>query len=312
VDGKLRQALNRAKRKAFNLAECRGVDFGVLYRNGQPRSKRHGIRFHVRKKLPLNELSRYSRLPKAMSNVPCDVIEASYEPHLSPTEVANPVRPGVSVGNVARQSTGTLGAYVRDIGSGRICMLSNWHVLSGSTQAVQGESISQPGPRHLGTHPARPVAQLLRWSDLSHGIDAAVAALDPAIALDQLPLGLTSRPTAAANPEVGMHLVKSGVVTGVTHGIVDGIEGSYPMDYATFGDTQRWMDGFRVIIDPDAAEDEISLAGDSGAVWINAATNQAVGLHFAGEDSVGPLAEYALAHALPRVLDSLQVTWPAG
>jgi len=310
VDEKQRQALNQAKRIAVHVPQIQGVDFGVLYSNGRARSKRHGIRFHVRKKLPLNELSAANLFPGKLGGVPCDVIEASYEPHLSPIEVVNPIQPGVSIGNVARQSTGTLGAFVRDVSSGRSCLLSNWHVLSGSTQAVEGESISQPGPRHLGNHPPHPVAKLLRWSDLSHGIDAAIAVLDPALALDRLPFGFTLPAVGTANPEVGMRVVKSGVVTGVTHGLVDGIEGSYPMDYTGFGDTRRWMDGVRLIVDPGAKDDEISLAGDSGAVWIDVATNLAVGLHFAGEDGLGPLAEYALAHPLPRVLSSLQVAWP--
>jgi hypothetical protein len=304
-----RAALSRAKRLAAGRLDILGVDFGIMYGGGRPRSKRHGIRFHVRRKLPLNELSAASVLPSDMEHYPCDVIEASYQPHVSPTEAVNPLHPGVSIGNVAHQSTGSLGAFVHDAGSGRACVLSNWHVLCGSTRAVVGEPITQPGPRHLGTLPPRSVAQLLRFSDLSHGIDAAVAVLDPAFALDPLPLGLTALSTEVAEPTIGMHVVKSSAITGVTHGIVDGIEGAFSIDYSTFGDTRRWMDGVRLIVDPTAAEDEISLAGDSGAVWIDVATNRAVGLHFAGEDGLGPLAEYALAQSLPRVLNALQVTW---
>ena len=310
MDEKQRQALNRAKRIAVHVPDIQGVDFGVLYRNDRVRSKRHGIRFHIRKKLPLNELSAANLLPEKIDGIPCDVIEAAYEPHASPTEAADPIRPGVSIGNVARQSTGTLGAVVRDTDSGRSCALSNWHVLSGSTQAAEGDSISQPGPRHLGNRPPRPVAQLLRWTDLSHGIDAALAVLDPALALDRLPFGFTLAALGTAEPEVGMRVIKSGVVTGVTHGLIDGIEGSFPMDYAAFGDTRRWMDGVRLIVDPASPAGEISLAGDSGSVWIDVATNLAVGLHFAGEDGLGPLAEYALAHPLPRVLSLLRAEWP--
>jgi hypothetical protein len=309
VEEKQRQALNRAKRIAVHVPEIQGVDFGLLYGNDRVRSKRHGIRFHIRKKLPLNELSAANLLPEKIDGIPCDVIEATYEPHASPTQAVNPLQPGVSIGNVTRQSTGTLGAFVRDIDSGRSCVLSNWHVLAGSTQALQGDSISQPGPRHLGNQPPRPVAQLLRWSDLSHGIDAAIAVLDPTLALDRLPFGFTSPAVGTAEPKVGMHVVKSGVVTGVTHGLIDGIEGSFPMNYTAFGDTRRWMDGVRLVVDPVAPAGEISLAGDSGALWIDVATNLAVGLHFAGEDGLGPLAEYALAHPLPRVLSLLRAEW---
>jgi hypothetical protein len=310
VDEKQHQALNRAKRLAIHVPEIQGVDFGRLYGDGRLRSRRYGIRFHVRKKLPLNELSAANLLPEKIDGIPCDVIEAAYEPHASPTEAVDPVQPGVSIGNVTRQSTGTLGAFVRDTASGRPCVLSNWHVLSGSTQAVEGDSISQPGPRHLGNLAPRPVARLLRWSDLSHGIDAALAVLDPSFALDPSPFGLAKAAAGVTEPAVGMKVVKSGVITGVTHAIVDGIEGSFPMNYTAFGDTKRWMDGIHLVVDPAAPAAEISLAGDSGAVWIDVATNLAVGLHFAGEDGLGPLAEYALAHPLPRVLDMLRAEWP--
>lgn len=67
------------------------------------------------------------------------------------------------------------------------------------------------------------------------------------------------------------------------------------------------MDGIRLRRDPDYPETEISLAGDFGAVWVNAETGRAVGLHFGGEDSLGPSEEYALAHPIRRVLELLSI-----
>src|SRR5262245_35174469 len=171
----------------MNIPGIQGIDFGFLYANGRRRSRYNGIRFHVRRKLPLNELPASVLLPEKINSVPCDVIEAAYEPHASAVEAIDPIQPGVSVGNVARQSTGSLGALVRDLSSGSLCVLSNWHVLCGSVQAISGEPISQPGPRHLGNRPPRVVARLLRWSDLSHGIDAAVGLVDPQIGFDLSP-----------------------------------------------------------------------------------------------------------------------------
>ena len=43
--------------------------------------------------------------------------------------------------------------------------------------------------------------------------------------------------------------------------------------------------------------------GDSGAVWLDPDTGEAVGLHVGGESF-----EYALACFLPRVLDELEVS----
>ena len=107
-----------------------------------------------------------------------------------------------------------------------------------------------------------------------------------------------------------MKLVKYGVTSGLTHAIVDGVDGGYQVDYSYYGDTKRWMDGIHLVRDGDHSEKEISLAGDSGAVWINEDSGKAVALHFAGEDGLGPTAEYALAHPLGRVLDLLEAELP--
>jgi hypothetical protein len=310
MNRKQRDALNQAKRLAVNMAGIEGVDFGLIYQAGRSQPRRQGVRFHVRRKLPLNELAGENVLPSQIAGIPCDVIEASYQPHaLRPTDMINPLQPGISIGNLPRQSTGSLGGFVRDTQTGGICVLSNWHVLCASVEAQIGESICQPGPQHLGVNAPREIGKLLRFADLSHGLDAAIARLGADIAIEREPFGLPSAPAGVAEPAVGMRVIKSSTITGVTRGKVDGIGGSFPINYAPFGDARRWMDGVRVVSDPDAQEEEISLKGDSGALWIDVATSQAVGLHFAGEDGLGPLAEYALVHPLPDVLNALQVEW---
>jgi hypothetical protein len=104
-----------------------------------------------------------------------------------------------------------------------------------------------------------------------------------------------------------MRVIKSGAISGETHGLIDGVEGGYPIDYALYGDARRWMDGFRIVSDPAAPSSEISLGGDSGAVWLDLTTGAAVGLHFAGEDGLGPQAEYALAHPMAAVCERLRI-----
>ena len=44
------------------------------------------------------------------------------------------------------------------------------------------------------------------------------------------------------------------------------------------------MDGIHLVPDPASPDDEITLEGDSGAVWYEQATGRAVALNFAGED----------------------------
>jgi hypothetical protein len=301
-------ALATAKRMAVSIEGLQGIDFGWIYKNGI-RTNRRGIRFHVKRKRTPAEVDVKELLPETILSVPTDVVEATYAPHaLSPTSLFDPIRPGISTGNTLRQSTGTLGLFVSDNEAGDLCMLSNWHVLCGSTDAQVGEEITQPGPAHLGSLPPRNVATLLKWLPLANGMDAALAKLVSGAAVDLKTFGTDLKPVKAANPQIGMHLIKTGVTSGVTRAIVDGVGGSYQIDYSGFGEELRWMDGFRLIVDPTQPEDEISLEGDSGAVWFEPNKRWAVGLHFGGEDGLGPLAEYALAHPLPLLLQRLNVS----
>ncbi len=295
------QALARATRLAQRFSQVTGVDHGYVYREGR-RTAELGIRFHVTHKLPPAVLAEHDTLPREIDGVPCDVVQAAYGPH-GRSDACDPLQPGISIGNIERARQGTLGMFVRDRATGRPGLLSNWHVLAGATDGAPGDAISQPGPRHLGSAPARVVARLERWLDLATGCDAAFALLEGGAGTAQRLFGGTIAITGVEAPRPGMELVKVGVTTGLTHGLIDGSAGSFRLDYSAYGDTTRWMDGFRLVPHPDHPVDEISLAGDSGAVWVNPVTRRAVGLHFAGEDGVGPLAEYALAHPIARVLE---------
>src|SRR5437870_5567288 len=95
------------------------------------------------------------------------MLQARYAPHASPRHAVTPVVPGVSVGNMPRDATGTIGAFVQHAPTGRRCILSNCHVLAGSTDAAVGDGISQPGPEHLRNQSARIIAHLLAWPTLT-------------------------------------------------------------------------------------------------------------------------------------------------
>ena len=104
-----------------------------------------------------------------------------------------------------------------------------------------------------------------------------------------------------------MRLIKSASISGVAHAVIDGVAGSYPINYDRFGGGTRWMQGIRIVPDPDDPLGEFSLSGDLGAVWLDRDTGKAVALDFGGEDNLTPLYEYALAHPLQAVLDQLDV-----
>ena len=301
-------ALTAAKRLARNTPGLRGIDFGYAYRGGvitdQP-----CIRFHVVRKRPLAELALSQVLPTQILDQQVDVVEAGYRLHAADPRAQQPVlSPGLSIGNVNTFETGTAGLLVRSADlDDAIYVLSNWHVLAGGPEAKPGDQISQPGPMHLGDNPAHPVATLDRLLAPDEQLDAALARVLPDTATDPRIFQIGVAPTAVADPQLGAVLEKSGAVSGVTRAVVDGVGGTYQLDYSSFGLGQLWMRGFRLVKDPAAASTTLSEAGDSGALWIDPQTNQAVGLHFAGEDDASPLNDYALAQPIGEVLHRLNV-----
>ncbi len=302
-----RASLAAAKRLALRFPAVTGVDYGYKY-HACVRTSRPCVRFHVSRKLPPDALRSHEVLPTEIGSVACDVVQARYAPRASPRVRLDPPQPGANMGDVARRSTGTVGAIVRETGSGRLCLLSNWHVLCGTSAARPGEFICRPGALHPGAEPEPPIGSLERWLDLGQGCDAAIAVLSAEITADGSISDVGIRIDGVEEPRLGLALVKAGAASGVTHAMVDGIEGTFELDYSGFGDQKRWMDGCRLIPDPDSREDEIGVAGDSGAVWINPASQRAVALHFGGEDCVGSTTGCTVAHPLSRILSLLDLT----
>ena len=300
------EKLLKAKRLWRRHPNLVGVDYGYAYKKGEL-LKRLTIRFHVRQKRSLADLPPEDVLPPSIDGLRCDVLEATYSLHATPHDVCAPLQPGVSVGNLETGETGSIGLFTTVAGQPGTYILGNWHVLAGGSNARKGDRICQPGPADVGNQPARVVAQLSKWTELATGIDAAIAFVDPSFDTSDRVFDSKVDITGWEDPATDMKIVKTGAYSGFTHGIIDGIEGAFEMDYSNFGDQKRWMNGIRVRRDPHYPETEISIAGDSGAVWVNAETGRAVALHFGGEDGLGPSAEYALAHPIRRVLELLNI-----
>jgi hypothetical protein len=309
------QALAHAKRLALAIEGITGVDFGVVYEGGK-KTRKQGIRFHLARKLHSSVVPIAQLIPKEIHGFQCDVLQANYQLHAVEVSLPSnahaafdPIRPGISIGNVHRTTTGTLGAIVRDSAGNRPCVLSNWHVLCASVLCAQGEPISQPGAFDAGSEPARVVARLTRWADLSAGYDAAIATVESEVGFEPDEFLLKLTPAGIGEPKLHMKLVKSGLSSGTTHAVIDGLAGSYKMDYSSYGDAERWMDGIHLIADPEKPDKDVSLEGDSGSVWIDPETKNAVALHFGGEDGLGPLADYAVAHPMSRICELLNISF---
>ncbi|MCB0197586.1 MAG: hypothetical protein KDJ65_36915, partial [Anaerolineae bacterium] len=207
-----------------------------------------------------------------------------------------PMQGGMSISNELIYGYGTLGGKVIDRQTGAEMMLSNWHVLVGAWYVRPGSGIMQPG-RGDGGQWTDIVARLKRDA-MNDFIDGAVAELNGTRPLinHQVNIGPVTGVTA---PVPGLRVKKSGRRSGVTQGIITGIEGRQTLLYAGVQRVIRHV----VHIAPINDGDQISAKGDSGSWWLDADRNQAVGLHFAGSNT----PEYGLAIAMPQVLDALNV-----
>jgi hypothetical protein len=296
------------------------IDIGLRRRKGELEDELT-VRFHVRRKLSTIELQSaseqgYTRpLPRAIAigkeTVTTDVIKGDYQPELwgwgsnRPRQPRNdnakrtdPLCGGLSISDPFRNTYGTLGGRVIDRDTGEALILSNYHVLAVDSTSRPGMSIYQPGRMDGGSGNDR-IAALTRHA-MSVNIDAAVAILNrDGRPLINHQLGVGSV-TGVATPQIGSQVVKSGATTQVTYGLVTGVEGvSEPIRY---GNLSRIITHV-MRIEPQRIEDRVSAGGDSGSWWLDQATRQAIGLHFAGQFQ----PDTALAINMVIVLDALNV-----
>jgi endonuclease G, mitochondrial len=246
-----------------------------------------------------------------------DVLERTFELH--PVAVAratkskrtqrrNPMEAGISVGNF-RETAGTLGCVVKDIATGEILMLSNWHVLQGP-EGQLGDTILQPGPSDDNRVALNGAGSLVRSFVGLAGDCALARPVNRALVASILGLdGVAVRGTG--DPEVGDAVVKSGRTTGVTHGRVTRIHTITKFTYGALG--QRSIGSFE--IGPDSSRPpetgEICAGGDSGSAWLavgadGATSNTMVGLHVAGERQAA--ARYAVACYASAVFEQLEIS----
>lgn len=285
------------------------IDIGQYEENGQAYNKL-AIRCHVEEYILRPQLESIGRAPlqeQELFDTPTMVIKGNYRlhqaawwggwrrpsnPHTSRTD---PLRGGLSI-STPYYGSGTLGGIVRDRTTQQEMILSNWHVLVTYWGAPRGQPILQPGRDDGGA--STDVVATLERDAMSNNLDAAVALLNDSRrpSNDQLEIGPV---TGVSRAELGMEVVKSGRSSGRTWGRVTGIGGVQRLRYSGLERLVREV----VTIDPRQPGEEVSRGGDSGSWWLNSATRQAVGLHFAG----GNAPERALALDMQAVLEALNV-----
>jgi len=282
------------------------------------------LRFHVHEKLRGPNFEAFAAeqperaIPPSILSFPTDVIESSYAlnfvwgsrsgmtvprrnaPVNPRARSADPMQGGVSISDGYSSGYGTLGGLVQDRQTGDAMLLSNFHVLASRGYARLGMSVLQPG---RGDGGSTAVATFARHG-MDQGLDAAVARLNGSRLLVNNQLDLHPV-TGVAAPQLGMRVCKSGRASGVTHGLVSGVGGVLKMSYPVSG--QRLIRQVAHIV-PLYNGSMVSAPGDSGSYWLDTASYQAIGLHFAGADQ----PEYALAIDMAQVANALDIEVAAG
>ena len=300
------------------------VGIGYKIREGKESGSRElCVQFTVARKVDMDQLETLGSraIPKTVDidgdSVPTDVIEREFRPSyelITPEakdtrkQRLDPMVPGISVSHPTG-TAGTLGTFVYELREGHACMLSNWHVLH-TPHGTLGDAVVQPGPFDDNRILLNQAGKLLR-SHLGVAGDCAIARIEDR-GLDPSILGLDASINRLARPDLGDTVVKSGRTTGVTYGKVTRIETLTRINYGGDVGVQQ-IGGFEIGPDDDrpAPNNEISMGGDSGSVWLitdedGSATDIMVGLHFAGEGRDNP-DEHALACYAHAVFQKLEI-----
>jgi hypothetical protein len=253
--------------------QATGVAASLRYVNGEIRNEAC-ITFFVSERLSRRF---FGPVPPQIDGVPTDVVEAG-TPLLHkatghvPGLRLRPAEPGMSLSHL-RVSSGTFGCLVED--GNRQYILSCAHVLSDTT-ASAGDPVLQQAPFYGGSSPLDDIARFTRAIPLVSGnciADAAIAEVIDRSDVTEFIRGIGKPVGTRALSGVGLLVQKSGNMTGLTHGVVTGING-------TIGPFQ--VNGVANVYFTDAIlTTGMSEPGDSGSVLMDH-QHRAIGLLFGG------------------------------
>jgi hypothetical protein len=319
--------------KSAILSKPNVVGVGVGYKtSGKSISSELSVVVLVRQKVPLAGLQPNEIVPQELQGVRTDVMEVGDLRSLwVRTNRWRPAPAGVSLGHY-KVTAGTFGCVVRDKTSGERLILSNNHVLANGNEAQVGDPILQPAPADGGGTANDIIARLERFYPIrfttapascniaqsyakfgnflaqmmksQHQVQAfqaapgAVNLIDAALArpienaaiLDEiLEIGAIS---GVRQANLGMLVRKSGRTTAFTTGEISVLDATVTIGYgpdrsATF--------------EQQIVTRAMSSGGDSGALLVDAGSQNAVGLLFGGSDQA------SIFNPIQAVLDQLNV-----
>ena len=192
-----------------------------------------------------------------------------------------PILGGISISNYRCKMTGTLGGFVKDKVTGEVLGISNNHCIAlqwGTERSGRKDDpVISPGCVFGGKYPSDVVGHLVRWSDVPT-MSEGVAVLDVALfkptveyRLEVLGIGV---PEYAVDVSVGDEVVKSGISTGITYGVVEAVD--VTVKVLGFG---RAVFQKTVVV---RGKPPIAIEGDSGSLTFIKNTRKVCGVLFAG------------------------------
>ncbi len=316
----IRRVKERVEDELLGRPGVRGVDINVKTVNGEPTGQL-SIVVYVEEKKPKARVAKEEMIPAEIDGIPTDVQEEKIELHQLTamlrveTQVDaskyTTLKGGISMGPCRSVHleppevptagdyvfVGTLGAIVKDRGTGAAMALTNFHVACVDSGWHAGDQQCQPGRVDGGSCPSDVFGSLTR-ATLSDNVDGAVVTLNGGVAYDCSIEGIGGvKGTAAA--VVGSTVRKRGRTTELTTGKVDSTDVSLTIDYGDGIGNHTLKHQIR--IKPDTSVNpKFSDHGDSGSVVVDA-NNKVVGLLFGGS------ATATYINPIQKVLDELNV-----
>jgi len=323
-----RETLKKYREQLLGQANIVATGVGYKVTSGE-RTSTPSIICSVTRKMQASQLAKKDRVPKALEDIPTDVVQTgSIRAFQSHTDRHRPAPGGVSIGH-PEITAGTLGCLVKR--EDETFILSNNHVLANSNEAQVNDPILQPGPFDGGRMPDDHIANLAQFVPISfmgipsncptargvitflNGITRIIGSktryriitqqvrenfVDAAIARplhvqdvgDQiLEIGSIQGVTQG---ELGMAIKKSGRTTGLTTGEILQVDVSVNVQYGQ-GRIARFGDQLMA--------GAMSQGGDSGSAVLDA-DNRLIGLLFAGSDTT------TIINRIEHVFEELKVT----
>ena len=266
-----------------NLRGVHHVDLGYKYKAGRIRQE-IAIRIHVYRKHSKSLLGD-AVIPREIEGIPTDVIVSHPVKHSRRGKRFPSLTGGIVIQNIFNPDRGTLGAVLFNENNERVG-LSNYHVLFGD-KGRAGDAITQPESAQVIEEDI--IGTLVNGVE---ALDCAIFRLNEMRPADEGILDLCPTILDHVTPRIGDAVVKSGVTTEVTFGI---IEGRSPDHRLTISANPRKPN----------PEKRLASPGDSGALWMidEGDVHFGVGLHFAAEAD----GTKAYAYALPEVNNALRI-----